>query len=345
MYLAIRVKTSAVGNAAVEENRVPPTGVEQNEGNPKGILYTVERLKTGFALLAQSAKVVRKEPGLIGVIAFGFLLQTAVFVGLFFAVFQRSPDALDFRFPRILWAFLILAASGMVGTLASATVVATAMNRLKGREASVRDGFRLALRKFPQLVGWTFFAAAIGVIIQLIAERLRLAGKIAAIIGGVSWAVATMLVVPVLLFEPVGVIDSIKRSASLIKSRWGEGVTGYGSMALAMVILTLPILLAGGVLLVVSPTAAIIVMSGAFLLTVLVIGTLQGVFSAALYRFAADGAVGRHFGKEQLEHAFQTREEQNRSMAWRALRIAGIVIALIYMVLTIVEWVSADNGL
>jgi hypothetical protein len=300
----------------------------------------MKRIKTGFALLAQSARVVRKEPGLIAVIAIGFILQIAVFIGLFFAVFQRAPEAADFNFPRILWSFLILGASGMVGTLASATVIATAMTRLEGREGSIRDGFRLALEKFPQLVGWTFFAAVVGAIIQLVAERLRLAGKIAAIIGGASWAVATMLVVPVLLFEPIGVIDSIKRSASLVKSRWGEGVTGYGSMAVAMVILALPIMVAGGLLLALSPTAAIIVMAAAFLLTTLVIGALQGVFSAALYRFAAEGTVGAYFGREELENAFHTREERKRSKGWRALRIAGTVVALVYVVLMIVDWVN-----
>lgn len=321
---------------------------QQQQSNDR--CYTVElermgRIRTGFRLLKQSGEVLKKEPSLIVVMAVGFILQIAVFLGLFIVAFQRAPELADFRFPRLLWVFLILAASGMIGSLAGATVIATAMQRLEGRDASIREGFALALDRFPKLVGWTFLSATVGVIIQQLAERLKVGGAIVAAIAGVGWAVATMLVVPVLLFENLGVVDALKRSASLIKDRWGEGVTGYGSVGAAMVVATLPVMIGGAILIPFNPLAGIVLVSATFLGIMLVGGALGGIFSAALYRFAADGTVTRPFEQEQLERSFRTKEEEKRKPALRAMRIAGLVFAGIYIVLKLVQWqMGLGNG-
>jgi hypothetical protein len=49
------------------------------------------------------------------------------------------------------------------------------------------------------------------------------------------WEVITFLVVPVLLYEPVGPVDGIKRSASIFKQRWGDQMTGNVAWSPAMV--------------------------------------------------------------------------------------------------------------
>lgn len=288
------------------------------------------RIRTGFKLLGQSWSVIKKDPELIAVIAFGFITQVTIFLVLFFLAFSRAPHLADFRFPRFLWLYPIMFASSLVGSLAGATVIGAAVERLEGRDPSLRKAFGLAMRQFPKLVWWSLIAATVGLVIQLIAEKLKLGGRIIAMLGGVSWVVATSLVVPVLLYEDRPVLDSLGRSASLIKKRWGEGVVGFGSATGALILVMLPVTIGGAVLAVFAPAAGITVMVAAFIGMVVVGGALGQVFTAALYRFAADGVVAAPFGREQLENQYQSRAERKKSSAAvKGLRIAwGILLAV-----------------
>lgn len=305
----------------------------------------MRRIRDGFLLLRQSWAVVRQDPELVVVMGLGFILQVVVFGGLFLVIFRRFPQAADFRFPKLLWLYPILTASGIVGAVAGATVIATAMQRLEGREASIREGFALARERFPQLVGWTVFGSIVGVLIQLVAEKLKLGGRIAALLAGVSWAIVTMLVVPVLLFERKGVFDSLRRSGSLIRSKWGEGVTGYGSINVALVIVMVPLLIGSSLLIAVDvalgAVAVVVVFSGLIFFS----GALGGVFNAALYRYAATGHVSAPFSEAQLESTFVTKEEKKKP-ARRVWRYVGFAFLGLYVVMKGLQWagVIPDPG-
>ena len=296
----------------------------------------MRRIRDGFRLLGQSWQVVRQEPVLVAVMAAGLVVQLAVFGALFLLFFQRTPEAADFRFPRVLWLYPIMIVSGLPGALAGGTIIATAMQRLEGRDASVRDGFRLTVRRFPQLAGWTVFGALVGLVINLVAEKLKLGGRIAALIAGVTWVVVTMLVVPVLLFEDRGVFGSIRRSADLVKRKWGEGVTGYGSINVALAIVMVPLLVAAAALFAVDLALGIAVMAVTVVTLVFLAGTLGGVFNAALYRYAVAGKASGPFSGPQLESTFVTKEENWRP-ARRAWRIAGLVFVALYLVLKLLQ--------
>lgn len=283
----------------------------------------MERLKTGFKLLGQTWSVVRKDPELIGVIVLGFLGQVAVFLLLFFAAFGRAPGASDFRFPHFLWLYPILIASGILPSIAMATVVAAAMERLQGRDPSLRRAFALALHKLPRLLLWTLLAGTIGLVLQLVAERLKIGGRLLVWLAGIGWAVATSLVIPVLMFEDRAVLPSVERSASLIKKRWGEGVTGYGSVAVAFAVMAVPLMVIGIFLVPFAPVAGIVVMGASWLAMMAVGSAIGGVFSVALYRYAADGVALGPFQASQLETQYQSRaDRKNASRAVKGLRIA-----------------------
>jgi hypothetical protein len=299
----------------------------------------VGRIRTGFKLLGQSWSVIKKDPELIAVIAIGFIAQVTIFLVLFFLAFSRAPHLSDFRFPRFLWLYPILFASGLVGSLAGATVIAASVERLEGRDPSLRKAFALALKQFPKLVWWSLMAATVGLVMQVITERLKLGGRIVTLLAGVSWAVATTLVVPVLLYEDRPVLESVGRSASLIKKRWGEGVVGIGSVSVALVLIMLPVMIGGAVLMVFAPAVGITVMVIAFLGMLVIGGAIGQVFTAALYRFAADGVVASPFGREQLESQYQSRAERKRaSPTVKGLRIAWSILLAITLGTRLVIW-------
>ena len=125
-----------------------------------------------------------------------------------------------------------------------------------------------------------------------IQERTGLVGAIATWIGNLAWSLATFFVVPVLLFEPVGVRGAIKRSARVFRDRWGEQVTAQLVIGAGMGLFLIPAGIVGMIVAVtLSPIAggAFIVLS--FLAVIVVTATLNEIFTAALYRYAVSGAV------------------------------------------------------
>ncbi len=109
----------------------------------------MRRLKDGFRLLGQSFRVIAKDPELFLVMLGGLVLQTIVLAGLYLIVFRRAPEASDFRFPGILMVYPLMIVSGVVGTVTSGAVTAAAAQRLEGKDASVRDGFRSPFAAYP----------------------------------------------------------------------------------------------------------------------------------------------------------------------------------------------------
>jgi hypothetical protein len=112
-----------------------------------------------------------------------------------------------------------------VGICCNSVIVAVAMERLDGRDATLRDAWAIVRGRLDAVLRWAFVSATIGIVLRLIQERTGLVGVIATWIGNLAWALATFFVVPVLLFEPVEVRGAIRTSARVFRDRWGEQVT------------------------------------------------------------------------------------------------------------------------
>src|ERR1700676_4646441 len=148
------------------------------------------------------------------------------------------------------------------------------------------------------------------------AERVGFIGKIVVGTIGFVWVVATALVVPVLAAEDVGPIEAIQRSVELIKKSWGEDLIGTAGIGLAFGVVMAVVAFCGAMLFL----AALSVHSTAFAVLVLVIlvvtlctialaqATLSGLYSAALYRYAAGETRTGYIHPALLESAFRARD-------------------------------------
>ncbi len=109
--------------------------------------------------------------------------------------------------------FVMYVALAFVTIFFNAAVIGTAMKRLQGEDAKISDGLALARQHIGKIFVWALITATVGMILRTIQERSGIVGRILLGIVGIAWTVLTYFVVPVLLFEPVGVGESIKRSA------------------------------------------------------------------------------------------------------------------------------------
>jgi hypothetical protein len=171
------------------------------------------------------------------------------------------------------------------------------------------------MKRLPQIFAWALFAAAVGTVLSAIEERLGWLGRIVITLIGLSWAVATYFVVPILAAEGAGPITSVRRSVALLRKTWGEGLTGHLTISLVSWMFAA---IVGAVAAIGFATAwalestALAVVIGVILVTAVVLmgivtSAMRQVFLAGLYRYASTGQVPRGFSEWTLRTALQPR--------------------------------------
>jgi len=124
-------------------------------------------------------------------------------------LFMGLTSAGSGLFMVILFAFY--AASYFVVISFNTALISCVNAHLNGREMSVGEGIANASRHLPAILAWALISATVGIILHLIERRAGILGRLAtALVGGV-WSLVTFFVVPVLVLEDKGVVDSAKR--------------------------------------------------------------------------------------------------------------------------------------
>lgn len=212
------------------------------------------------------------------------------------------------------FAFYIIAY--FIGLFFNTALVGAAMIRLDGGDPTVRDGLRIAWSRVGRIFGYACIAGTVGLLLRAVEERIGWAGRIVVGLIGMAWTLATFLVVPILVTRDSGPVEAVKESATLLKETWGENIIGsvglglvfgLGYFALAAVSVIAIFVTLGAQ----SPTLTVtVVLLGvaSFLLLATLHSTMQGVYSAALYRHATHAATPpQGFTPELLQQAFRPR--------------------------------------
>jgi hypothetical protein len=244
------------------------------------------------------------------IVAAGLIGFAAVSFGLIVAILGRMPEARDFTFPRYLVIFPAMTIGSIVSMYCNAIVTEIAGAKFDGRELSTGAAAGMVTKKLPQLIGWALLAGVVGLVLQAVAERLKLGGRIATRLVGLAWTLATVFVLPILLFEDVGVTESVGRSARLFKARWGESVSATGGIAVAMLVVMIPIMLVGAILLVASVGLGVAVLAVAIAGVMVLSAALGSVVNVALYRYAVDGSVLGGFTADELAGSYVPKKKR-----------------------------------
>jgi hypothetical protein len=127
----------------------------------------------------------------------------------------------------------------------------------------------------------------VGALLTLVSERVPLGGKIAALVANVSWSLATLFAIPVLAYENLGPVATLRRSARLFRDRWAEQTAGLASTAIVTWFVTLPfvVLLIGGAATKGTLGAILFASGGAGVIAIAAFDTaINQVFRVFLYR-------------------------------------------------------------
>jgi hypothetical protein len=278
-----------------------------------------ERFSRSWQLVKASFTVLRQDKELLLFPLFSaiaMILVTASFIvplmvgGTFAEPVEDSANAATY-----VLMFLFYLVQYFVIFFFNSALVGAAMIRLDGGDPTVRDGLRIASSRFVQILGYAAIAATVGLILRIIEERAGFIGRWIAGLLGLAFTVATFLAVPILVSQNVGPVEAVKNSATLLKKTWGENVIGNVGMGLVFFIyycgvIGLGIALVVGASQTGSPALIVLVVAAiviALVALALVHSALQGVYSAALYRYATAGNVGEAFSGTLLSNAFRPK--------------------------------------
>jgi hypothetical protein len=276
----------------------------------------MSRIRRGWALTKKSWGLLREHRELIRFPLYGAVATTLlgiVFLGP--GLYLLDQDSLGGAIPLLVVGVYVLS---VVGFYFSVGLAACADMIFRGQDTSVSDGLAVARSRFSQICGWAAVSTAISVLMGVLENQGGIGGQIAARLVGMAWSLVTFLAVPVIAIEGTGPVETLKRSASMFRQRWGQQITGniaIGGAVFLIGVLPAAILIVAGVALWSSSSflGALLVVIGALALAIamLVSRALSGIFGVALYRYALEGEAVGGFTPEELESAVKAKRGRN----------------------------------
>lgn len=282
-----------------------------------------QRFANSYALVKQSWSILKKDkeilvfPVLSGITS--MVVAASFIVPFFFLGLHGGTGSHSARDVQPFWYVLTFAfylVTYFVTIFFNVGVMHCAAKRMDGGDPTVADGFNGAFSNIGAIFAWSLVSATVGMVLKAIEQRGEIVTRIVASIFGIAWTLLTFFVVPVMIFEGAGVKQGISRSAELFKKAWGEQLVGSGGIGLFMGVLGLagliPVVVgiwfltlgAAGIGIGFVLFAAAI----AYWISLSVVGAaLQGIFSVALYRYAATGIVPSDYSQELIASHWQRR--------------------------------------
>jgi hypothetical protein len=282
-------------------------GQAQDGGAP-----TEGRMARGWRLTKASWGVIRRDPTMVSIALMGAGCGLAGAAAiLYFSGYFSSPT--HSQGDVALAAILALYPLTFLSVFFNVALAGAAAASFDGRPIGVREALGISWMRVGRIAQWSLLAAGVGLVLEQIASRIPGAGRLASWLLGAAWSLATIFAVPLLALEGAGPLETAKESVHLIKSKWGEGITGLASIGAWTVIVMIPVGILLGVGLSVrdqdaTASAALIAIAiGALLLVSALSLATRQVFSVALFRYASGAPSTGGFTAADLEEPFRRR--------------------------------------
>jgi hypothetical protein len=271
--------------------------------------------------------VINKDRELLGFALLSFIFSTAYAIAMIFP--SVLPTLVDNDFAReslevYQYAIIFLTYFGLafIATFFNVCVVYTTKVRFEGGNATFGESFKFALSRIPVIVKWSLLSATVGLLLRILHDLAARLGKIGQIIAniviglmGMAWSIVTIFVVPVLVYENIGPIDAIKKSAAVIKKTWGESlIRTIGLGLVQFFVFFIIIVITGFVAYLLTNNfgvwgLAVAIAGGALLLllTGLIFSVATTVYNTALYVYANNNQIASGFDETVVKAAFKQK--------------------------------------
>lgn len=268
-----------------------------------------DRLSNGWKISMNSFKVLKANkqlvifPILSGI---SLVLILGSFVTIVLAGAGWDPDQINDpgQGTSILYLFLYYLVNYFIVVFFNTALTHCTHLYFRGEEVSIEKGIRFSFSRIGAIFSWAMFAATVGTILKLLEENAGWLGKIVIGLIGVVWSVATFFVVPVIAYENLGPIDAFKRSARMMKEKWGESLGAGFSFGLvqlvAFLVVGISLFFIGSLIHIV---AGIVLAVLGVLLVSAIISAAQTIFISAVYHNITGDPV-EHFDRQMIDNLF-----------------------------------------
>ena len=188
-----------------------------------------------------------------------------------------------------------------------AALVSGANERMTGGDPTVPSSIAGALERLPKLFGWAVITTIVGSILRAIEQRSGALGRFVIRIVGMAWTVTTFLVIPVIVIENSGAINSTKRSVALFRHTWGENLAaqvGFGLIGFLAFIPVVVVAVIGAAIGTVLGFVLIALAVAAGILLIAALSALGGIYQTALYHFAVGTELSSQLDTSVLRDSF-----------------------------------------
>lgn len=270
-----------------------------------------DRLSNGWTITKSSFAILKANKQLlIFPILSGaaMLLIIASIVLPIFAYAGWDADNININFENeavpYLFTFLFYLVNYFVVVFFNMALIHCTKLYLAGEEVTVMAGIKFSFSRIGVILSWALFAATVGTILKAIQENSGWIGKLIAGALGLVWGITTFFVVPIIAYENLGPINAFKRSASLMKQKWGESIGSTFSLGLIQFVGTL-VIVGVAVLIATYINPVIGIGLGIILLFIMytITSAIKTVFISMVYQ-NVNGNVEEHFNQQLIDGLF-----------------------------------------
>lgn len=270
-----------------------------------------DRLANGWAITKSSFSILKKNkqllifPVLSGI---SLVMILAIIIVPILASAGWDLGNLNINFDNdtvpYLFTFLFYLVNYFVVVFFNMALIHCTKLYLAGEEPTIGAGIRFSLSRIGVIFSWAIFAATVGTLLKAIQENAGWLGKLVAGGLGIVWGITTFFVVPVIAYENLGPVGAFKRSAEIMKNKWGEGLASTFSLGLIQFIAILLIALVSFLIATVThPFIGIALGVLMAFIVMTIISAAETVFISLVYQ-NINGNVEEHFNQQLIDGLF-----------------------------------------
>ena len=282
-----------------------------------------------FRLVKESYKLLKHDPELIW-LTLGSFLAVGVLI-LVLGGFGMSLGVMDKETESIATSTFVLLGLGYFLTSFiiinfQVALVAAVMHRMEGGDPDLSYAISRANHRLGAIFIWALISATVGLLLKILESSARdgrgggrIVAQILVALLGAAWSLMIFFVIPVIVVENAKGVSAVKRSFSILKSKWGEAIIGNQGIGL-LTFIAVAVLAGIPVALGFSAMSADYGGSSVLGVTLMALGIGIGMFVAAagsaldstyravLYEYGTQGTAGA-FPREVLDQAFRPKQD------------------------------------
>jgi hypothetical protein len=270
------------------------------------------KMSNGWQLGISSFKVLNANKGLMLFPIMSGLSMLMIFGLSGYLLYTGGDSVIDSIEPGSVWFYALILVFYLVNYFVvvffNMALIHCATLYYNGEDVSISKGLKFSVSRLRVILSWALFAATVGTVLQIIQDNVGWLGKFITGLIDIVWGVATFLVVPVLAYENAGPVEAVKRSAQLMKQKWGEGI----GASFSFVLLLFPFFIVFAIVSygvgfytdeMVGIAAFVLSMGLLFVIS----STLQSIVISALYA-NINGNMNEHFQQKAIDGLFESKE-------------------------------------